>query len=66
MSKKMKLSLDNLRVQSFVTSMQDTEKKAIKGGIGKGTITDCICSETFWVPCDCNSHWACPQEKRRI
>lgn len=32
MSKKVKLNLENLEVQSFVTSLEDDEKKAVKGG----------------------------------
>lgn len=44
MSKKMKLSLNELRVQSFVTSLNEEEKKDVLGG---GTyLSGCLyCSE---------------------
>jgi hypothetical protein len=32
MSKKMKLNINNLKVESFVTSLQDEEKGKAKGG----------------------------------
>ena len=33
MAKKMKLKLDDLKVESFVTSLNDEEKKNINGGV---------------------------------
>lgn len=51
MPKKLKLNLKDLKVQSFVTTLKDTENKLLKGGgsefscpTGPGTTNrDCIC-----------------------
>ena len=42
MSKKIKLNLGELHVQSFVTSLDDNEKDHVKGGISGD-----ICPETY-------------------
>jgi hypothetical protein len=48
MAKKLKLNLKNLEVQSFVTSLNDDEKKIIQGGATLGftrCVSECDCSE---------------------
>ena len=65
--KKCKLNLNSLKVTTFKTS---SDQVAARGGELGGTITDCLCSETFWVPCDCggcgcNSEpaWVCEEHR---
>jgi hypothetical protein len=41
MSKKMKLNLEELKVQSFVTSLKKEEKKEIYGGENQSNIAEC-------------------------
>jgi hypothetical protein len=41
MSKKMKLDVNDLKVQSFVTTLEKEEKKEIKGGIWPTIIYPC-------------------------
>jgi hypothetical protein len=41
MPKKLKLDLKGLKVQSFVTSLEDGEKKQVKGGDPYTLETDC-------------------------
>ncbi len=56
MSKKMKLDLEDLNVQSFVTSLQDNEQQKVKGGIPLTCNTcDDDCSVTYI--------WACPTDR---
>lgn len=65
--KKDKLTLGDLKVSTFLTSPKSIHAK---GGDLGGTVTDCLCSETFWVPCDCGSgsdqsdpDWVCIEHK---
>ena len=55
MSKKMKLGLKDLKVQSFVTSLQNNEQQVLKGG-GVPTCNTCDdeCSITYI--------WLCPTD----
>ena len=56
MDKKTRLDLKDLKVQSFVTSLDDTEKAKVKGGINPTCNTcDDDCSITYI--------WACPTDK---
>lgn len=65
--KKDKLTLGDLKVSTFQTSPESIHAKG--GAIG-GTITDCLCSETFWLPCDCSGdhdnsdpYWVCQDQR---
>lgn len=51
----MRLSLEELRVHSFVTSLRDEAKALVKGG---GPDTD-YCTED---PCPVSKPWVCPTE----
>lgn len=46
MAKKTKLRLENLRVESFVTSLDEEEKKSVKGG-AMAVKTDWLCPLPF-------------------
>jgi hypothetical protein len=42
MPNKIKLNLEDLKIESFVTSLKDEEKDKIKGGSGAGcSLTEC-------------------------
>lgn len=65
--KKRKLDISTLKVSTFKTSPDTVVKR---GGELGGTITDCLCSETFWVPCDCGGcgcrsepDWVCRDQR---
>jgi hypothetical protein len=45
MKKKMKLNLNDLNVQTFVTSLEDEEQKKAKGGYFTQYILECISSD---------------------
>jgi hypothetical protein len=47
------LKLDDLKVQSFVTELNDHQKKAINGGLQKAT-TECILRTLQVGGCDNN------------
>lgn len=51
MPKKLKLGLNGLKVQSFVTSLHNEEKSGVKGGV-----SDPICSENN---CDTTPYGTC-------
>ncbi len=55
MAKKMKLSLESLRVKSFVTSLNQKEEELVKGGTSQPptgpTNCDTICDWTEQVAC---------------
>ena len=55
MAKKMKLDLEELEVQSFVTSLHDESKTLVKGGAPPTY----YCSED---PCPVSWPWVCPTE----
>lgn len=53
MPKKVKLNMENLKVQSFVTSLEDDQKEKAKGGLPYTCLTcDGLCSWTYiwWCP----------------
>lgn len=47
MAKKMKLNLEDLKVQSFVTSLKNDEKIALKGGKPPVPETYQLCASDF-------------------
>jgi hypothetical protein len=57
MSKKMKLSLENLKIKSFVTDLEKKEAVKIKGGYTEGELCDSNftcnfkCGHTAWWEC---------------
>lgn len=55
MAKKTRLHLEDLEVQSFVTSLRAESKALVKGG---GPDTD-YCTED---PCPVSKPWVCPTE----
>jgi hypothetical protein len=52
MAKKLKVNLEDIRVQSFLTSLQDDEKEEVKGGSGSA----CWTTPWDWM---CNSYLPC-------
>jgi len=52
MPEKMKLSLDDLEVQSFVTSLNETMQHEIKGGIQSKNLDDCHTFDAAVPGCD--------------
>lgn len=64
MEKKKKLKLEGLRVESFVTSLNDKEKKMINGGLQGGSPV-WLCEpdkETCVDTCDCRTEVDCNTE----
>ena len=64
MEKKKKLKLEGLRVESFVTSLNDKEKKMINGGLQGGSPV-WLCGpdqETYVDTCDCRTVVDCNSE----
>lgn len=70
MGKKIKLSLDDIKITSFVTSLNDNQKEEVKAG---GTYTVCkyyscltYCPDCWWsdgLGCDpTNAPWSCECE----
>ena len=61
MEKKKKLKLEGLRVESFVTSLNDKEKKMINGGLQGGSpVWLCkLDEETRVDTCDCRTAVDC-------
>lgn len=52
MSKNIKLDLKDLKVQSFITSLEDDDKAKVKGGLPNTCVTcDFYCSGSRWVIC---------------
>lgn len=52
MSKKIKMDLKDLKVQSFVTSLDEEEKSQLKGGLPNTCVTcDLECSFSRWMDC---------------
>lgn len=63
MKKKMKLNLNDLNVQTFITSLDDEEQKQAKGGYFTEYILQCIssdigpcCGDTSMVIAPCVSY----------
>lgn len=54
MAKKMKLNLEDLKVQSFVTSLKKDEKDELKGG--KPPVPDTFTCEVSYGPCPSNGY----------
>lgn len=53
MPKKLKLSLDQLKIQSFVTSLDDIESKKVKGGETEfGLTCNFKCGRTAYWECE--------------
>ena len=60
---KLKLSLDDLKVQSFVTSLNDEQQLAVRGGVSRACDTDLQCYVDTVTACDsliyCDTNFAC-------
>lgn len=52
MPKKVKLNMEGLKIQSFVTSLEDSQKEEVKGGLPYTCRTCGDCSWTYF--------WYCP------
>jgi hypothetical protein len=54
MGKKMKLKLDEIKVESFVTALSENDQKEIKGGLEESSVSQfwTLASGSVWV-CEC-------------
>lgn len=57
MSKKMKLGLDDLKVESFVTNIEKDQAVKIKGGDTEGVL--CNSNFTCNIKCGPTGYWEC-------
>ncbi len=63
MKKKVKLSLEQLRVNSFVTSLKEGESLILKGGEGQTLTVRCL---TQIRECEISVHIECPRTQNCV
>jgi hypothetical protein len=49
MPKKLKLKLEDIKIQSFVTNLSEEEQNKIKGGTDVATCTFPCCNNTYYT-----------------